>query len=397
MYHVLMSTISLYDEDRHPLWFSYSDIYYIRNEPHSGQKFCDLQEAEIPIPIIIVNWNGLEDTVACIDSLRRSTYQNYRIYLVDNASSQREGTRLQAMYADHTEVEVWLAENNLGFAKANNWVIHSLLEIDAPYVVLLNNDTIVDPEWLGQLITTAQRTSAHIISSMLINYYDDNILDNAGHRMLNTGEIIPIGHGAPIDEYQTPFEHLGSCAAATLYDMGMIRHIGFFDDYFSTGYEDAEFGLRGYLAGYHCQYEPTAKVRHKLGSSIKKVFDTEYAKMIQRAIWYTYFKLVPWPAIMVSVPFIILKQLALLIVNLVFFRWRYIGVQCSSWTYTFKHWQEIMTARKVFAPKLKRSSKALLHRQTFFLRHDIKRFVDVYLKGKASALDQYGMQETKSS
>lgn len=342
------------------------------------------------IPIIIVNWNGFDDTVACIESLTNSTYQYYHIYLVDNASDQKEGGRLKTLYKYRDDVEVWLSESNLGFAKANNWVLSTILNLDLPYLVLLNNDTIVDPEWLDKLLASAIKNKAQVISSKLVNFYNHSILDNAGHRMLNTAEIIPIGHGAASTQFENSSENLGACAAAALYDVEMIRDIGFFDDHFSTGYEDAELGLRAYLAGYRCLYEPSAKVYHKLGSSIKKVFDSNYAIMIQSSIWYTYFKLVPMPAMVVSLPFILVKQLLIVIINVIFFRWKYLGVQWSGWVQTTRYLPQILSARRAIKSKIRRGSWTLLSEQTFFLSYDLRRFVEVYLKGRKSAIDQYG-------
>lgn len=317
--------------------------------------------------------------------------QNFIVYLLDNGSDLSEGQTLQRDFGGHPKIKLILSESNIGFAKGNNLVLDQLLGEDLQYVALLNNDTEVDPDWLGAMVRTAKEQRAQVVASKLIKYSNRSAMDNAGHHMLNTGEIIPIGHAAPIEQYNGTFKNLGSCAAATLYDFQMIHHIGFFDPYFSTGYEDAEFGVRAYMAGYSCSYAPDAIVYHRMGAAIKKVFDISYAEMIQSAIWYTYLKLMPWQVILVSLPFILVKQISLTIMNLLFFRGRYTIVQFRALARIFcRDFHAIRDARRAFADFRLRSWKEVLKAQTFFLRYDFKRFIAVYLKGADSALDRYG-------
>ncbi len=343
------------------------------------------------VPIIIVNWNGLTDTIECVDSVLRQDYPNYSIHLVDNGSDQNEGETLALKYQHDDRVYVYQSNENLGFTGANRMVVQELWNQKLKWIALLNNDTVVEQNWLSAMVRSATRHDAHIISCRLVNYFDRHVIDNVGHQMLNTGEIIPIGHGSPRENFDTAFENLGSCAAATLYDFSMIREIGFYDKRFSTGYEDAEFGLRAWLAGYKCIYEPSAIVYHKLGSSIKKVFNTDYALMIQNAIWYTYFKLIPWPAILISLPFIFVKQVVLILINLIFLKWSHLSVQLLSCRHTMSSTRTVIfPARKKTQGLIRRSNWEILKNQTFFLQNDFKRFNEVYLRGGKSSIEQYG-------
>ena len=309
---------------------------------------------------------------------------------MDNSSDGQQGERLQKYYGNESKVTVILNEKNVGFTRANQQLFDLLQDDPPPYVALLNNDTEVDPGWLEELLKVAQQNEASVISSKLILHHNRRLMDNAGHRMLNTGEIIPVGHGDQIEKHEELKENLGACAAACLYDFSMIEKIGFFDSYFSTGYEDAEFGVRAYLAGYRCIFAPGAKVYHKSGRSIKKVFNRQYALMIQNAIWYTNFKLMPWQVLLINFPFIVAKQVFLLMANFLFLRWRYLSIQLRSWSNFFGNIAINWQARKRFQPLIRRTWWEVLWRQTFFLRYDFKRFVDVFIKQKSSALDEYG-------
>ncbi len=106
--------------------------------------------------IIIVNWNGKADTLACLASLRKVSYQPRHILIVDNAST--DGS-VEAIRAQFPEVEVLVNERNERFARANNQGMKKALAAGADFVLLLNNDTEVAPDFLDQ-----QQELAHVLS-----------------------------------------------------------------------------------------------------------------------------------------------------------------------------------------------------------------------------------------
>ncbi len=341
------------------------------------------------IPIIIVNWNGYDDTVECIQSLKILNSNNYQIYLIDNNSDNQEGERLTSLYQGDKRISVYVNNENLGFAKAHIKIWDDLLcKMEAPFIVLLNNDTIVDSHWLGALSEAFHKSQADIIACKMINYYQRNIMDNAGHRMLNTGEIIPVGHGENIDFHNVSAQVLGACGGAVLYSSEMIKSIGFFDAYFSTGYEDAEFGLRATALGYKSIFVPDAIVYHKMGQSIKKVFNEDYSLMIHTAILYSYFKCMPFLNIVVAIPSFIFKYCSMLIIDIIFMRYKYLKILVKSWKKLLMNegnW--IQKRREISSSKL----MYLRHPQLiFFLWFDMKRFWNFILLKKDSNLDAYG-------
>ena len=344
------------------------------------------------IPIIILNWNGLEDTKECIDSVLGLTNVHFKIYLLDNASEENQVIELKRLYANHPKISLHLNESNIGFSKAHIKIYkEELSNMDCDYIALLNNDTIVDKNWLSELVLIAKNKNAELVSSKMISYFDRNIIDNTGHKMLNTGEILPIGHGDSIKNHNKEIENIGPCAGACLYSKEMIENIGFFDPFFSTGYEDAEFGLRAILAGYKSIYSPNAIVYHKMGQSIKKIFNFEYTTMIQTSILYSYFKNVPTLKLIIDLPFIIAKNIILFIINILFLRSRYLKVQLKAWVTIFNLWKTISIKRKnVRKLKKKRISWLAFHKRTqFFLWFDLKRFWRVYILKQDSAFDSY--------
>jgi len=344
------------------------------------------------IPIIIVNWNGFDDTKECIESVLQLTDVNFKIYLVDNASAENQVNALVRFCKDKPEISLHLNDANIGFSKAHIKIYNEeLIDLPCKYIALLNNDTIIEKDWLSELIKAAESRSADLISSKMVSYFDRNLIDNTGHKMLNTGEIIPIGHGEPIADHDKEIENMGPCAGACLYSKAMIDEIGFFDPFFSTGYEDAEFGLRAILSGHKSIYAPKAIVYHKMGQSIKKIFNFEYTTMIQTSILYSYFKNAPRLKLLIDLPFIIIKNILLFILNIIFWRSRYLKVQLKAWVTIFNLAKTISIKRKRVRKMRKNpiSSLEFNRRTDFFLWFDLKRFWRIYIKKEPSALDTY--------
>ncbi len=344
------------------------------------------------IPVIIINWNGFQDTIECLDSVLKTTGIEIAVYLMDNGSSNQEGRKLADRFKDEPSISVRQLPENIGFAKANNLILEELVRDNYPFVALLNNDTVVDPSWLEAMVGLAKFHNLDMVSAKLINYFNRQQIDNLGHQVLNTGEIVPIAHKAAVDDYSMSVMNLGPCAGAALYSVEMLKKIGLFDPFFSTGYEDAELGLRGIVAGYQSALAPDALVYHKMGQSVSKVFDDQYAIMIQSAIWYTYFKLMPAGVILISMPFILVKNFLLTLVNIFFLRWKYLKIQWRAiWITVTKNRKLIIRNRRKFYSSVRTiSTWQILGKQRFFLWFDIVRFYQIFIRQKKSALDQYG-------
>ena len=346
------------------------------------------------IPIIIINWNGINDTKHCIESVLIMQYQDFEIHLIDNGSKLNQVRELEELYSEHPKIHLHFYKENYGFTKAHLRLYHEVLKGRSfKYLALLNNDTEVDPKWLGQLFRFAEHEYADIVSSKMIRFHNRKIMDNAGHKMLNTGEIIPLGHDELIWEYDETFFNLGACAGACLYSKEMLDNIGFFDSFFDTGYEDAELGLRAVLTGYKSAYCPDAIVYHKMGASIKKIFNDNYVERIQTNILYSYFKLMPTRNIILNLPSIIFKNLAVFIVFSLSLRFNHLKVQRRAWRNLHRIWPQVMEQRRIFygihGYKIV-SPVRVWNKMTFFLKVDLQRFWNIFIKRRTTALEQYG-------
>ena len=295
------------------------------------------------------------------------------------------------LYEKSDRISVHQYDKNYGFTGAHLKIWNELLkEQQNDYIVLLNNDTTVDPLWLSELVQTAESKQCGIVSSKMIQYYDQTKMDNAGHKMLNTGEILPHGHDRPISKYESTFRNMGGCGGAVLYSTEMLREIGFFDDYFSTGYEDAELGLRAVVSGYECWYCPDAIIYHKGGQSIKKIFNEEYSTTIFTAILYSYFKNLSIVDLILNLPFLLFKYLCMIVIDILFMRWKYLRIMVRSIIRAGGLWSVIRAKRKT----IKRDAISISSQLDFFLWFDIKRFYALIIsEDRKSAMDSYRIEE----
>lgn len=344
------------------------------------------------IPIIVVNWNGINDTLECIESVLNQDYQDYHIYLIDNASDNEEGALLKSKYFDNSKVSVFLYKQNLGFTGAHLkiWNDYFIQDKSIKHIALLNNDTIIDGCWLDSLMHFAKAKKADIVSSKMIQYWDRSKMDNAGHKMLNTGEILPIGHGEPIEKYENSFENMGGCGGAVLYSTAMLRQIGFFDDYFSTGYEDAELGLRAICSGYTSWYCPDAIVFHKGGQSIKKVFDQKYAIQTQINIFYTALKLFPPVSLCLAVFQNLLRNIVLGFGSLIMKKWSlYKVILKSQKLFLQKDLQQALIQRKIYAPHRTLTSFWLFLKSHSTFKFELIRVISIIISNRKTAFEKF--------
>ena len=171
------------------------------------------------VSIIVLNWNGKHDTVECLESLSHISYPNYEVIVVDNGSTDGSVEQFKARYPEITVIE---NQDNLGFAEGNNVGIRAALQEDTEYVLLLNNDTIVDPRFLDELINVAEREPRVGFAGPKIYYYDGNgrgrkdVINSVGAKLdMWTGRAWPVGDreidGGLYDQVRLVDTLIGSC------------------------------------------------------------------------------------------------------------------------------------------------------------------------------------------
>ena len=217
------------------------------------------------VSVVIPNWNTLEHLPECLASLAEQTFKDFEIVVVDNASSDGSVAYLRQQWPD---VRVIALATNTGFPGAVNAGIRAS---DAPYVVLLNNDTAAEPGWLEVLVAAMD---AHhefaFASSKLVRFDDRTLIDSAGHAFsITRSSGINLGQGESVGTFTERAWVFGAPAAAAIYRRSLIDDIGAFDEDFFFLHEDVEFDVRANVAGYRCMLVPDAVVYHKRGGSFE--------------------------------------------------------------------------------------------------------------------------------
>lgn len=223
------------------------------------------------VAIVVLNWNGIEDTISCLDSLLNLTYENYKILVVDNGSKMDSVEALKEYKQSHEElVEVIYNQKNLGFAGGVNTGIKWALENNFDAVALFNNDATVDKNWLSELVAGLDNKEVGISTGLLL-HEDGKTIDSSGDWYSKWGLPFPRNRGENTVFASNDGFVFGASGGATLYRSEMLRDIGLFDEDFFAYYEDADISFRAQLAGWKVYYNSEAIAYHKQGATSKKI------------------------------------------------------------------------------------------------------------------------------
>ncbi len=207
--------------------------------------------------IIILFWNGHKWIDNCIGSVINSNYSNFKVIAVDNGSSDTTANDIANRYP-----EVYLIRNkkNFGFAEGNNVGIRYSLKQSADYVALLNQDTIVDSNWILELINVAEENNnIGILSPMQYDYQGNNIDTNFLKILKNNAQFKADYKN---DTLQRTYEISETIGAAMLIKRKIFQKIGLFDSiYFCYG-EDTDLCRRVKFHGFKIVVVTISKIKH---------------------------------------------------------------------------------------------------------------------------------------
>lgn len=224
------------------------------------------------VSIIVLNWNGQRDTIECLESIRRMAYPNYEVIVVDNKSDGDDVRVIKERAGGYAHI----LENdrNYGFCEGNNIGMRYVLQHSKPaYFLLLNNDTIVDPESLTKLVETAEADlSIGIVGPKVYFHAEPNTIQSVGGS-INwwTSGICLLGYGeADHGQHDEIKEVDWVSGCALLIKQSTIQDIGlFYPGYFAL-LEDVDWCARCGKAGYKVVCSPQSKVWHKTGKTIDR-------------------------------------------------------------------------------------------------------------------------------
>jgi GT2 family glycosyltransferase len=213
------------------------------------------------VSIIILNYQRGADTLECLDSISYIDYPNYEVIVVDNGSTDDSLTEIRKRYP-----RVRIIENgrNLGFAEGNNAGIR---QSTSPYVLLLNDDVVVEKEILKDLIEAAQADPKTGIAGPAVMYQETpDLIWSAGGKVNTFGYTSHLGKGQKIESYRSSryVDYIVGCAI--LIKREVLNKVGLLDAEYFYYFEDTDFCFRARKANYYCLYVPSPTCRHKTGA-----------------------------------------------------------------------------------------------------------------------------------
>ena len=222
------------------------------------------------VAIVILNWNGKDDTCECLESVRKLDYSNYQTIVADNGSEDDSVQFLKQQYPD-----ILIIENgaNLGYAEGNNRAIKYAIEQEFDYILLLNNDAVVDPQILNSFMNVSKTNpQAGVFGAKIYYLSEPQKIWFAGGKILpdmllasheGMGEI---DNNGAWDEIK-PIDY--ACGCALFIKSDVIKKVGTLESKFFLMWEETDFCYRARRAGFECLFVPKALVWHKISASFK--------------------------------------------------------------------------------------------------------------------------------
>ena len=218
------------------------------------------------IAIILVNWNGFEYTKSCILSLLNCHYENYKIILVDNNSSDFS---IEKLKKEFLHIEYIRNKSNIGFTGANNVGIKWAIDNDFEYIALLNNDTEVEPDFLDHLLTPFKQDSlVGAVQPLILQYNHRNIVWHGGGQIdYNFGRFLNVNKGSKKNQIKRIHNVDWITGCCFMLKSDVIKKVGLLDDFFFVYFEDADWSIRIKKFGYKLFFQPKSIVYHHEGVS----------------------------------------------------------------------------------------------------------------------------------
>lgn len=226
------------------------------------------------VGIVISNYNGWQDTVQCLESLQKQTYRDFEIILLDDASTNDSVQQLQKHLTENT---VFLPqEANSGFAAVNNVGMRRALADGCDWVLLLNNDTVVAPDFLETLL---RETPAGAVSCPKMLFLDppDEIWFAGGELDRATGKVKHLGgheKDGPAFAEKKQVSFITFCCV--LLPRQVVEEVGFLDETLFMYCEDVDYCIRLADAGVPMWLLPDARIWHKAGGSAGGMLSVYY-------------------------------------------------------------------------------------------------------------------------
>ena len=254
----------------------------------------------IKTTVVIPNYNGIAYLEDCLSFLKRSEGTEFSTIVVDNGSSDKSVDMVRNRFP---WVKLIALSENTGFSHAVNVGIK---EAKTPYVLLLNNDTVVEHDFVQQLENAMEASPQFFsFSSKMLSMKEPEVIDDAGDYYCALGWAFARGKGKSAARFTAPKEIFAACAGAAIYRREVFREIGYFDELHFAYLEDIDVGYRARLRGFKNGYCPKAVVYHAGSGSSGSRYNAFKVNLSSRNSVYLIMKNMPLLQLVLNLPFLL--------------------------------------------------------------------------------------------
>jgi len=331
----------------------------------------------VNVSVIVLNWNGKKHAGECLESLFKQTYKDYEILFVDNSSSDGsvEFVKKRFPAEKYPKLRILPSGGNWGQGGGDNFGIK---RAKGKYVVLLDNDTKADKDFLKEAVKVAEKDpKVGAVVAKLMFYDKPNLINSVGHGVFVDGSCVDLGiREEDKGQYDEVKEIFSANAAGILYRKDALEDTAIEGEYldadFFTYYEDVDLGFRLRLAGWKIYINPKAIVWHKMNVSTSQVSNLGLYSGIRNK---PFFILKNYPTSLLAKygPFIFGRWM----VSFFYYLLKFNKTSLKARRDTFKMLPKMLHKRKIVQSKRKMSSneleKWLMKRkfwEYFFFRYD---------------------------
>jgi GT2 family glycosyltransferase len=268
------------------------------------------------IAVIVINYRQVTMTIECLTSLYAHAGAPFHLFVIDNAADTASDAALKDFSAHHANITHIRNDDNLGFAGACNQAL-KLISADPRFdvVALLNNDTLVDPNWLAHMARRLDRDQhMAMVAGRMMDFQHPDRIDSLGIIFYKTG--IASNRKDPAEPL------LGPCGGAALYTMELLNSVAavtgyMFDPDFFCYAEDTDLALRARALGFACAFADDAVVRHRGSASSGGGFNEFVAYQGLRNSLFALIKNLPTKFLVFHLGWLLTMQLAIVIKYLI--------------------------------------------------------------------------------
>ena len=253
------------------------------------------------VSVIIPNYNGKKYLKDCLDAMENQSFRDFEVLLVDNGSEDGSREYVEEVYP---WVRLIPLSENTGFCGAVN---QGIKKSSSPLVILLNNDTIAEKNFVEELVKGMEsKPRAFSCQAKLLEMRHQDRVDDAGNYYCALGWAFADGKGKPEENYNREKKIFASCAGAAIYRRELLDKTGFFDEEHFAYLEDLDIGYRGRLLGYENWFCPKARVLHVGSGTTGSRYNLFKVRYSSRNNVYLIYKNMPLLQIIWNLPLFIL-------------------------------------------------------------------------------------------